>query len=515
MPKLTDGHTTSQVQRALVLTALFASGCASPNARRDLNRSAESVEAAVGVSSAFLTLDENAARGKTSELLAGPLTAEKAVQVALLNNPRVRAAMLSIGISRADFVQSTLFSNPTLALSLRLPDGGGLANFGAELAQNIAELWLIPARKRVAQQQLDQAVLEAARSAAEIALAARTAYVRAVRAAGQQAVAQDQLAITERLVDVALLRQQAGAGSEIDVNLARTQKLEAETALRNAELARTEARSELARLLGLSESPETLSLADELAQPQAWATSASALQHAAREHRLDLRIADRMVAAADARVREERVRFLKSLEVGFGLERGERRSAGNRNWASETFYDSLQSGQLTPPNLMPRESQEAGVILGPTLAVELPLWDQNQTQIAKAEQRLQQSVQLRDALLIDAAQDIHSRLARARTAAANARFYRDEQLPAAERSAQLSRDAYRAGQLSFLSVLEAERNLLTARSGYLAALESAALATIDLERVTGRPAAVLTALESAPAATSPPTSQPRTIEVKP
>lgn len=41
-----------------------------------------------------------------------------------------------------------------------------------------------------------------------------------------------------------------------------------------------------------------------------------------------------------------------------------------------------------------------------------------------------------------------------------------------------------------MSVLEAERSLLTARSGYLAALESAALATVELERVTGRPAAI-------------------------
>lgn len=42
-------------------------------------------------------------------------------------------------------------------------------------------------------------------------------------------------------------------------------------------------------------------------------------------------------------------------------------------------------------------------------------------------------------------------------------------------------------------MLEAERSPLTARSGYLAALESAALATVELERVTGRPAAALLA----------------------
>lgn len=498
----------------LAAIALVACGCASLDARRDVDRSAASVEAAVGASADYLRMEELAARRKTDELLADELTSDEAVQVALLNNPRVRAAMLAIGVSRADFVQATLFTNPTLTLSLRLPDGGGLANVETALTQNIADLWLIPARQRVAQQELDRTVLDAARTAASIALDARTAHVRAVRAVGQQALAQEQLAITHVLVEAARQRLRAGSGSEIDVNLARTEELEAGVAVRNAALAAAEARSELARILGLSMAPESLVLPDELTEPARWTLSADELHRIARETRLDLRIADQSVAVAEARVREERVRFLKAVEVGFALERGERRSRGNRNWAAETVFDSLQAGQLTPPNLMPRERSGDDFMIGPTFGVELPLWDQNQAQIARAERLVQQTALLRDALLVDAAQDIHSRLARVRTAAENARIYRDEQLPVAQRSAQLSREAYRAGQLSFLSVLEAERNLLAARSGYLAALEAAALATVEVERVTGRPAAaLLAASDSKAASTARPTSAPASAEI--
>lgn len=489
----------------LLSVPLFFAGCASLDARQDLDRSAKLVETAVGVPAATLLADQQVARLKTADLLAAGLTSDEAVQVAMLNNPRVRAALLSIGVSRADFVQSTLFTNPTLALSLQLPDGGGLANFEAALTQNIAELWLIPARRRAAQRDLDRAVLDAARDVATIALDARTAYVRAVRTAGLWKIAQEQLAITDKLVEVALLRQQAGSGSEIDVNLARTQKLEADTALRNAALALTEAHSELARTLGLPDGPESIVLTDPLTQPVLWTRSADELRQTARANRLDLQIADESVAAAETRVREQRVRFLKSVEMGLALERGERRSRGDRNWAAETFFDSLQSRALTPPSFMPREREGTDFKIGPTFGVELPLWDHNHAQIARAETLHEQAAQLRDALLVDVAQDIHSRLARARTAAENARFYHDEQLPAAERSAELSRDAYRAGRLTLPSVLEAERSLLTARSGYLAALESAALATIDLERVTGLPAATLLA---APDSSSPPPRQP-------
>lgn len=87
--------------------------------------------------------------------------------------------------------------------------------------------------------------------------------------------------------------------------------------------------------------------------------------------------------------------------------------------------------------------------------------------------------------------------------------------PLGARRAQRSPDAYRAGRLSFPSVLEAERNLLTARSGYLAALKGAALATVDLERVTGRPAATWAALPSAPISATRPSSRPTEVQVRP
>ena len=469
-------------------------GCASLDVRPDLERSAVAVERATGAMRQSLLLDAETAKTRTAELLTNGLTSDEAVQVALLNNPRVRAAMLSIGVARADFVQSTLFTNPTLTLSLRFPDGGGLANFEAVLTQNIAELWLIPSRKQAALRDLDRTVLEAARSAALVALEARTTYMRAVRSRRQAEIAQDNYALAEQLAEVSLLRRQAGTGNEIDINLAKTQKLAAETSLRNAKLAAFERLSDLARVLGLSESPHALALTETLPEPATWQASAEAFQEIAEQHRLDLQIAAQIVAAAEARTKEERVKFLKSISVGFAMERTERRSRGDRDWLAETYYDSLQANQLTPPNFMPRESQGADFILGPTFGLELPIWDRNQAQIAKADRLLEQAVQLRDALRIDAAQDIHSRLARARTASENARFYQDEQLPAAERNVNLSRDAYRAGRLSLLAVLEAQRSLLAARTGHLDALESAALAAIDLERVTGRSASVLRSL---------------------
>lgn len=488
---------SARLLAALSLVGLVG-GCASLDAEQDVQRSAAEVERAVGVPAGLLLHDAATAAKTTEALLADGLTTDEAVQVALLNNPSVRAAMSSIGVSRADFVQSTLYSNPTLFLSFRFPDGGGNPNVEVNLVQNIAELWLVPARKEAAQRDLDRAVLAAARSTASVVLDVRQAYVRAARAAAQVKLAEDGAEIATKLVEFAELRQQAGSGSEVDLNLARATRLQAVADLRNARLAVLEAKAELSELLGLTHDPAELVLVDTLQAPAEWDVSAEDLLTIARADRLDLRIMEESVASAEALARLEHVRFLRSVDVGFAFELMERRSSGDRNWLAETFYDSLQSGALTPPNFMPRESQGTDSIAGPTLSLELPLWDQNQAQIAKADRLLEQARQRRDALLVMVSQDIHASLARGRTAAENAMFYHTDFVPTAERNVSLAQEGYRVGRVSFLSLLEAQRAYLATRVNELEALQAAALAEIDLERVTGRPADALRNVSSTP-----------------
>lgn len=486
----------AQLFASLAVVGL-SSGCASLDARHDTQRSLAEVERAVGVPAESVLQDAATAAETTQALLADGLTSDEAVQAALLNNPNVRAALLSIGVSRADFVQSTLFSNPTLFLSLRFPSGGGNPGVELNLAQNIAELWLVPARRQVAQRDLDRMVLEAARSTASVVLEVRQAYVRAARAHARVELANDGVEIATKLVEIARLRQQAGTGSEVDLNLARATQQQAVAGLRNARLAAVEAKAELSRLLGLTDDPGQLLLIDTLEPPAGWNIPAAPLLAIAHAARLDLRIAEESVVSAEALAKLERVRFLRTVDVGFAFELAEKRSRGDRKWLAETFYDSLQSRALTPPNLMPRESQGTNTLAGPTLSLELPLWDQNQAHITKADRLLEQSRQRRDALLVAVAQDIHSSLARVRTATENLAFYQAEVLPTAERTVSLAQEGYRAGRVPFSSLLEAQRAYLGARESELEALEAAVLAELELERATGRKAHVLRDASSA------------------
>lgn len=433
----------------ICLLLLCVSACGTVNPRPDYDRTAQLITQATGQDPVYRPDDDALVKSKVDELLTDGVTAQEAVQLCLLNNPKLQAAFLNVGIARADVVQAGLFSNPTLGFSPRFPDGGGATSFEASLAQNIAELWRIPARKRAAEHNLEQAIFTLAREVSATALEAKAAYYKAVRTDREIGVIQGNLDITTQLVDLAKIREEAGVGSLVDVQLAESELLQMELALRAATIARVEARTELTKLLGLPVPPDQLQLTDPLPDPPQWAVTPEQLIALARSHRLDVQAAQQAVRAAEARVEEEKRKALRVVEIG-GIRDAEDRT-------------------------------------GPLLSVEVPLFDQNQAQIAKASALAQQAGKQLEALLQELTQDTRVTYARARNAWENTRFYQQKLLPLREGSLELSREAYRYGRASFLQVLEAERKLLEARAGYLDALQNSSTALVALERITGQP----------------------------
>lgn len=462
-------------------------GCATIDPRPDMDRASQHLEHAIGTATLYRPDDDTVVEQHVAALIAGGLSADEAVQVALINNPRLQASTYRLGISRADFVQSGLFTNPSLSFSLRWPDGGGLTNLQAGIAQNIAELWQIKHRKQAAERDLDRTILDVAREASTLALDVRIAYWRAVRARRERELAQENLALGQKLIDVTVSRREAGAGSDVDVNLARSLHIDFEFRMRSAALAAIEAHAAFAKLLGLTTPPVDIVLTDALAEPSDWSLTPELVITTALESRLDVQATKMAATAAEDRVAYEKARFLRSLELGLSTERSARNSRGGRDWLAETAYASAQSGQLTPPNLQPREDQSTDWVVGPEIGVELPIFDQNHAQIARAEYVHQQALKLLDALERELTQDAYVALDRAKTAAENARFYKESALPLREQGLTLAQGAYTAGRTTLLSVQEAQRLLLAARFGYVEAIANHVLAIVELERVAGRP----------------------------
>ena len=473
-----------------LLPALLAlAGCATVNPRPDYERVVKYVAEATGQDNIYRPGDDDLVDQAVEKLLADGVSAEEAVQICLLNNPTLQAEFLNVGMARADLVQSGLLSNPSLGLSLRLPAGGGLAALEGGIAQNIADLWQIPVRKRVAQRDLDRAILQLAKTAADLAADAQVAYFDAVASRQLHETALENLQVAGEVLELTQTRQAAGAGTELDVNLSRSLVLDAELEAASSRLGLAESRRSLAKLLGIRDDALEPVLIDPLPPAPSRQPDPAQLLWLARQWRLDIKAARQAVSAAEAALIEQYRAIVPSVEFGVELERGERERAEGRDLLADTARASIASGQLTAPGIEPRSARDVDTdfSIGPSISLELPIFDQNQAQIAKARYAYEQARKTLDALDRAITQEVRGALDRAATAWELAELYRTRFVPLAERSLELSRESYQAGKTSFLSVLEAQRFFLESRSKYIEALQTAAATIPDLERTVGRP----------------------------
>jgi outer membrane protein TolC len=178
-------------------------------------------------------------------LLAEPVTPDSAATVALLNNPDIQAGYAGLGPALAEIAAA--LPQPPL-LGARLDFSGDV---GLSLAQDLMGLLSAPARRREAEAGLEAAQARAAARALETAMEARIAAIR-YGAARQRAVlaarGADSLEAAATTMDA--LRD-AGNAPEIEAARHRLAAGEGALELRAAEAAETEARLELARLMGV------------------------------------------------------------------------------------------------------------------------------------------------------------------------------------------------------------------------------------------------------------------------
>jgi outer membrane protein TolC len=164
----------------VVLTGLLLTGCKtfSPNGGMDLVAGVAGGELRKDVV-AIRTVDEaDAARARIDALLRKPLTADAAVQIALLNNRGLQAAYNALGIAEAEMIQASLPPAPTIKIE-RLTNPFEI-EIERRIVANILSLLTLPARASVAADRFHQAQLRAAEETLRVAAEARRNYYRAV-----------------------------------------------------------------------------------------------------------------------------------------------------------------------------------------------------------------------------------------------------------------------------------------------------------------------------------------------
>lgn len=489
-----------------VSACLLICGCIVVNPDSDYSRARQTIMETTGSGSVFAPEDASAVEAAVAERINGGITLDEAVEICLLNNASLQAAFLNVGIARADLVQSGLLSNPTLALSIAFPEGGGRSNIQATFAQSIVELWQIPVRKRAASRALDASILDLARLAAQTTIDTKSAYFSAIAAEQTLIIAQENLRLAQQLLEAAEDRQKAGAVGELDVNLVRGTLYSAELETQRARLDSSTARRRLATLLGLTADAQRLVLSSTLSSAPPVQLDGARITDLALAHRLDIQAARQETEASRARLALEYRKIFPEVAIGAYLERTERRALPGRNIAADTARASVAAGSLTAPEIQSRgqrdieRNQEIDSFFGPAFNLTLPIFDQNQAQIAKAKFLYEQSLRQLDALERSVVQQVSQGVDQAETARRVAEYFRGKLLPQAQSNLDLSRESYKAGRASLIVLLDAQRVLLSTRRDAIAAQRDSAVALAELERLVSKP---LASILETPSTTQP------------
>ena len=269
---------------AAVLLALLA-GCASFSPDGGTARVNEFTRERIGQTVAV----GPSSQARVRELLAAPLTADTAVQVALLNNRRVQVALAELGIAEADLVQAGLLRNPRFAFG-RI-SGDGSTEIDRAVLFDLGGLLTLPLRKAIENRRYEQAQLQAALQIVRIAADARRAWYQSV--AAEQSLAYLQQAELAAQASAQLAQRMAQVGNWNRLDEAREQVFHAEVAaqltrVRHQTLATREA---LARALGLSDGQLDFKLPDRLPALPEQLPAAQDLARRTLEQRLDLKAA--------------------------------------------------------------------------------------------------------------------------------------------------------------------------------------------------------------------------------
>ncbi len=475
---------------AIWVAGIWAAGCAKVEPAADFQRAGELAGERTGITEVYDPALETQITERIDGLTAGGLSLEEALQVALLNNPEFQATFAAIGASRADVVQSGLLKNPGLAFSATFPEGGGRSQLNLSLAQQLVDLWQIPVRKAAAQAELEQAVLAAARQAVELAASVRKQFYEVLALDRISAVVGENRSLMQQTFDLVQRTMQAGQGTQLDVNLARMGVLEVEAELIGLQRDRRAAMAELLRLLGLSRTDQEVTLTGALPEP-AEVPDETALLALGRQRRFEIESAEFAVQAAEARLHQQYLSIFPDLAIGLDFERPESRALPGRNVLADAARESIAAGAPTVPSIESRGQRDAerraiiDSLLGPSFEVTLPIWDQNQAQIARAKFEVLRARKGREQALDEVSRDVRQAFALVAGDRDLVRFYAEQVLPQAERNVEGSRRIYQAGEQNILVLIEAQRSLVAQRQAYVKALREYALAVAELERAVG------------------------------
>ncbi len=438
---------------ALVLALL--TGCASVNPKPAFEDVRTTVAERTGHEASWATTAPEAAaiEERVEALLKGELTSERAVQVALMNNPGLQASFEEVGISQADLAQAGRIQNPELSGFVRFPSEGGGRNTELSFVLNVFDLLIAPLRQKVAAAELERTKLHVADEVLDLAAEVKLAYF----------TLQGRLQLVKRLRLVLDLTETAErfarrlheAGNIPDLELENQIALHRQSKV-DVALAEAEARADregLTRLLGLWGANTAFRVSDQLPDMPQAEIPLEGLEAIAVSQRQDIAAARWGVdLVGRALALRKKTRFFPvGIHLGVNTEK------------------DIEGPRLT----------------GPELALQLPIFDTGKASIARLEAEHRRAQRQLEALAVNARSEVREARDRMLASRDLARYYRETLLPQRVRILDQTLRYYNLLFNGAFDLLLAKQAEVEAEKAHVSAWRDYWIAKAELERALG------------------------------
>ena len=382
-------------------------------------------------------------------LLQEKLTAGATVQLALLGNRSLQAKFEELGIAQADLVQAGILENPVFEASVRFPDEG-TANTEFTVAQNFLDIFLLPLRKKLARAQFERVKLEMENAVLNLAVEVSAAYYKLQGDMQMFSMNQDVMKAAEAAVELASRQFQEGNIDALDFARRKVDYEQAEIDLIEREVEILEHREHLNLLLGIEDHWQ---IYEQLSELPISDPPLDELLDRALTQRLDLAAARQNIKIFERALTLARWEPVPAIDIGVNAER-------------EPDKDDL---------------------IGPTIEMEIPLFDRNQSEKARIRAKLRQSQHRLAAMEHQARSEVRLAYHRLIAARKMTESYRNTLVPLHDEIVGLSQKHYNFMLIGVYTLLQDKQEEIKTRQRYISSLMNYWITRTELERSVGVP----------------------------
>ncbi|MCH9679957.1 MAG: TolC family protein [Deltaproteobacteria bacterium] len=441
------------------LLVLAMVGCASTKPTAASNDVADAIAQRSGLADVIDSDPEQRGgervRERVAQLLAEPLTLDRALEVAMLNNRGLLATLENLGVAQADLVQAGLLDNPVVGGDLVVSTVGNGFGGGLALSQSLLSAFLIPAQRRLAKARLQVAVVQVTDAALALVRDVKVAHAELLGSMASCDIHRTLVQTAEVADELAQRQRDAGNLAEIDRELFASALDEARLDLAEHELHIVEARERFNRLLGLWGDQVDWVPAGSLAEPSPTEAPLDDLEQAGVGQRLDISAARYQVESMERALELRRRGVVPAIEAGVEA----------RNEVGDDLGHEW--------------------VVGPSLSIELPLFDPGHADFARLRAQLRQAQHQLQQTAINARSHIRVHRQRLITARRRVDYMRDVVLPRRQTITARALERYNGMLIGAYDLFDIRAEEVMAQQHYVEALRDYWVARAELERAVG------------------------------